>query len=127
MYGSRINPADIREEDLVRADEQADRVLAWIEEAQAGLDEVTGTGEGASGQVTARVTAEGRVLDVAFGPRAMRLDSRTLAEEVVSAVARARLDAARQTDELMREGLPGFDPVEAAAQFEGLLDTPWRR
>ncbi len=126
MYGSRINPADIREEDLVRADDQADRVSAWIEETQAGLDEVIGTGEGASGQITVRVTAGGRVLDVVFGPRAMRLDSRTLAEEVLSAVARARLDVTRQVEQLMRDGLPGFDPAEAAAQFERLLNTPWR-
>ncbi|MEV8638266.1 YbaB/EbfC family nucleoid-associated protein [Streptosporangium sp. NPDC051023] len=126
MYGSHINPADIREKDLVLAEERADRVLAWVEEAQADLDKVVGTGEGASGQVTVSVTAEGRVLDVAFGPRAMRLDSHTLAEEVLAAIARARTDAARRIDELMREGLPGFDPAEAAAQFEGLLDTPWR-
>ncbi|MEV7011185.1 YbaB/EbfC family nucleoid-associated protein [Streptosporangium sp. NPDC051022] len=127
MYGSRINPADIREEDLVRADAQADRTLAWIEEAQADLDKVVGVGEGASGQVRVEVTADGRVLGVVFEPRAMRLDSRTLAEEVLSAVARARGDAAGQVDRLMREGLPGFDPAEAAAQFERLLDTSWRR
>ncbi|MGW5266420.1 YbaB/EbfC family nucleoid-associated protein [Microbispora sp. NPDC004025] len=125
MYGSRMNPADIREEDLVRAEEQAERVQAWAERARADLEEITGTGEAASGQVTATVSAEGLVLDVAFGPRAMRLDSRTLAEEVRAAVSRARLDAARRTRELIRDGLPGFDPDEAAAQFERLLDVPW--
>ncbi|MEU7693525.1 YbaB/EbfC family nucleoid-associated protein [Microbispora hainanensis] len=125
MYGSRMNPADIREEDLARAEEQAERVHAWAERARADLEEITGTGEAASGQVTATVSAEGMVLDVTFGPRAMRLDSRTLAEEVRAAVSRARLDAARRTRELIRDGLPGFDPDEAAAQFERLLDVPW--
>ncbi|WP_182909782.1 YbaB/EbfC family nucleoid-associated protein [Microbispora sp. H13382] len=125
MYGSRMNPADIREEDLARAEEQAERVHAWAERARAHLEEITGTGEAASGQVTATVSAEGLVLDVAFGPRATRLDSRTLAEEVRAAVSRARLDAARRTRELIRDGLPGFDPDEAAAQFERLLDVPW--
>ncbi|MEU6414168.1 YbaB/EbfC family nucleoid-associated protein [Microbispora sp. NPDC046933] len=125
MYGSRMNPADIRETDLARAEEQAERIHAWIERAQAGLDGITGTGEAASGQVTVTVSAYGLVLDVTFGPRAMRLDSRALADEVRAAVSRARLDAARRTRELIRDGLPGFDPDEAAAQFERLLDTPW--
>ncbi|TQS17709.1 YbaB/EbfC family nucleoid-associated protein [Microbispora hainanensis] len=120
-----MNPADIREEDLARAEEQAERVHAWAERARGDLEEITGTGEAASGQVTATVSAEGTVLDVTFGPRAMRLDSRTLAEEVRAAVSRARLDAARRTRELIRDGLPGFDPDEAAAQFERLLDVPW--
>ncbi|MFF4415583.1 YbaB/EbfC family nucleoid-associated protein [Streptosporangium sp. NPDC001559] len=126
MYGSRIDPADIREEDLALADTQADRVLAWIQEAQGALDEVVGEGRGESGQVTATVTAEGRVLEVVFDPRAMRLGSHVLAEEVRSAVARARLDATRRIEEMMREGIAGFDPAEATAQFERLLDTPWR-
>ncbi|WP_432925838.1 YbaB/EbfC family nucleoid-associated protein [Microbispora sp. CA-135349] len=120
-----MNPADIREEDLARAEEQAERIDAWMERARAGLDEITGTGEAASGQVTVTVSADGLVLNVAFGPRAMRLDSRTLAEEVRAAVSRARLDAVRRTRELIRDGLPGFDPDEAAAQFERLLDAPW--
>ena len=125
MYGSRMNPADIREEDLAGAEERAERLRAWAEGARAGLDEITGTGEAASGQVTATVSAEGLVLDVTFGPRASRLDSRTLAEEVRAAVSRARLDAARRTRELIREDLPWFDPDEATAEFERLLDTPW--
>ncbi|WP_169953351.1 YbaB/EbfC family nucleoid-associated protein [Microbispora sp. H11081] len=125
MYGSRINPADIREEDLAGAEERAERLRAWAEGAQAGLGEITGTGEAASGQVTATVSAEGLVLDVTFGPRASRLDSRTLAEEVRAAVSRARLDAARRTGEMIREALPWFDPEQAAADFERLLDTSW--
>ena len=45
MYGSRMNPADISEEDLARAEEQAERVHSWAERARADLEEITGTGE----------------------------------------------------------------------------------
>ncbi|MER7129870.1 YbaB/EbfC family nucleoid-associated protein [Streptosporangium saharense] len=126
MYGSPIDPADIREADLAEADARAERVTTWIQEAQDVLDEVVGEGRGDSGQVTVTVTAEGRVLEVVFDARAMRLGSHVLAEEVRSAVARARLDATRRVEELMRGGVDGFDLARAAVQFESLLDTPWR-
>ncbi|MEV4098069.1 YbaB/EbfC family nucleoid-associated protein [Streptosporangium saharense] len=126
MYGSRIDPADIREADLAEADARADRVTTWIQETEGALDEVVGEGRGDSGQVTVTVTAEGRVLEVVFDARAMRLGSHVLAEEVRSAVARARLDVTRRIEELMRGEVDGFDLATATAQFESLLDTPWR-
>ncbi|WP_433431093.1 YbaB/EbfC family nucleoid-associated protein [Nonomuraea sp. CA-141351] len=125
MFGPRRDPADISHEDLARDERQADGILAWIERARAGVEAVTGTGEAASGQVIAIVAADGKVLDVTIRQRAMRLDSRTLAEEVLAALQQAGLDAARKTEELIREALPGFDPAAATAQLERLAGTPW--
>lgn len=122
MYGPRMDPGDIRADDLTRASSHAEKILAWVERAQDDLNEITGTGTGASGQITATVEATGKVLDVAFTPRALRLDSRTLAEEVLSAVRQAQHDAERKTRDLMREALDGFDPVEAQARFNRLLN-----
>ncbi|MFI7614823.1 YbaB/EbfC family nucleoid-associated protein [Nonomuraea terrae] len=126
MFGPRRNPADISPEELARDAEQAERIRAWSEHAQAALDEVTGTGEAAGGQVTATVAADGKVLEVVIGERAMRLGSLELAEEILAALRLAGLDAARRTEELIRESLPGFDPAEALAAFERLAATPWR-
>ncbi|WP_127935048.1 YbaB/EbfC family nucleoid-associated protein [Nonomuraea polychroma] len=121
-----MDPAGIRDEDIRRAEDEADRILAWVERAQAALDELRGVGESPSGQVEATVAGNGRVLDVTIKPRAMRMDSVTLSEEVLEAVARAGLDVARRTEELMREGLPGFEPGEAAAQMERVMNAQWR-
>jgi DNA-binding protein YbaB len=126
VYDSRMDPADDWDEDIRRAEDEADRILAWVDGAQAGLDEITGTGESPSGQVKATVAANGRILDVTIEPRAMRMDSRTLSEEVLAAVAQAGLDVTRRTEELIREGLPGFDPTEAAAKMQHVMNTEWR-
>jgi DNA-binding protein YbaB len=112
--GTWTDPATVREA------APADEMLAWAESAREDLDGVTGLGESASSQVRVTVAAQGEVLDVALGPRALRLDRVTLAEEVVAAVARAQQDAALKTRALMREGIPGFDPDEVVAQVERL-------
>ncbi|WP_181448554.1 YbaB/EbfC family nucleoid-associated protein [Nonomuraea aridisoli] len=126
LFGPRRNPADISAEELARDAEQAERILAWSERAQAALDEVTGTGRAAGGQVTATVAADGKVLRVDIGERAMRLGSLQLAEEILAALRLAGLDAARRTEELVRESLPGFDPAGALAEFERLAAATWR-
>ncbi|MFG1704215.1 YbaB/EbfC family nucleoid-associated protein [Nonomuraea sp. M3C6] len=125
VYDSRMDPADIRDEDISRAEDEADRIETWINRARADLDELKGTGESPSGTVTATVAANGRVLDVAIAPRAMRLDSQTLSEEVLAAVAQAGQDVTRRTEELIREGLPGFDPAAATARMERIMNTEW--
>ncbi|MCG5220638.1 YbaB/EbfC family nucleoid-associated protein [Streptosporangium sp. KLBMP 9127] len=124
MYGSRMEPGDIRDEDLERSADQAAEMLAWIETAKDEVDEIVGVGAGESGHVKATAAADGKVLAVTFEPRALRLDSRTLAAEVLSAVQEAQGDAERQTHELMRVALPGFDPVETQAQLDRVLRAP---
>ncbi|MGP3956531.1 YbaB/EbfC family nucleoid-associated protein [Nonomuraea sp. 3N208] len=125
MFGPRRNPAAYSDAELAREAALADRALAWIERAQAEIAAVKGVGESRSGQVVATVTADGKVLGVSIKERAMRLDSRTLAEEVLAALRQAGLDAARQADELIREGMPGYDPAAVSAQLERLANTPW--
>ncbi|WP_406312320.1 YbaB/EbfC family nucleoid-associated protein [Streptosporangium sp. NBC_01639] len=115
----------VPDEDLEQTARQADAMVAWLEGAQAGMDEIVGVGEGASGQVRAEVAADGKVLDVTFGPRSLRLDSATLAEEVLSAVQQAQRDAGRKADDLMREALDGFDPAEARATLDRISQSRW--
>ncbi|UBU13143.1 YbaB/EbfC family nucleoid-associated protein [Nonomuraea gerenzanensis] len=122
MYGRDIDPADIRDEDLDEAARMGEGMLAWLESAREELDQVIGTGTAPSGEVRATVDAGGRVLDVAYGERALRLGSVRLAEETLEAVRAASADAERQTHDLMRAALPGYDPVAARAELESLLD-----
>ncbi|MFC4118725.1 YbaB/EbfC family nucleoid-associated protein [Nonomuraea zeae] len=126
MYGPQIDPANIRDQDLDEAAYQGERMLAWLDTAQEELDKIVGTGEAADGQVRATVDPNGRVLDVAYGPRALRLGSHKLAEETLAAVGAACADAERQTHDLMREALPGYDPAAASAELERLLGDDWR-
>ncbi|MFI7129040.1 YbaB/EbfC family nucleoid-associated protein [Nonomuraea sp. NPDC050153] len=122
MYRHPYDPANIREQDLDEVTRQGERMLAWLETAQEELDKIVGTGEAASGQVKAKVDVNGRVLNVRYGPRATRLGSQELAEQTLAAVGEACADAQRQTHDFMREALPGYDPAEANAQFERLLN-----
>ncbi|MEU7892899.1 YbaB/EbfC family nucleoid-associated protein [Nonomuraea sp. NPDC049152] len=116
-----MDPGNIRDEDLEEAAQHAERIREWMEEAQSELDEIVGVGEGAAGQVQVTVSVQGRVQEVVFEPRAKRLDSKTLAEEVLVAVEQAQRDAGRQAHNLMRDGLEGVDPAEAQSQFDRLL------
>ncbi|GLW04913.1 hypothetical protein Misp01_00430 [Microtetraspora sp. NBRC 13810] len=120
-----LEPGEIRDDEPERAGRQAERMLAGIEEVEAALDQIAGHGEAAAGQVTVEAAADGRVRHVAFGPRAVRLDSGTLAAELLTAIERAQQDAARQTEELMRETLDDFDPQEARTLIERITGTPW--
>ncbi|MBE1588536.1 YbaB/EbfC family nucleoid-associated protein [Nonomuraea angiospora] len=125
MFGHPYDPANIREQDVDEVARQGERMLAWLEAAQEDLEKIVGAGEAAAGQVKATVDVNGRVLDVRYGPRAIRLNSHELAEQTLAAVGEACADAQRQTEDLMREALPGYDPAEANAQFERLLND-WR-
>ncbi|MFC6082704.1 YbaB/EbfC family nucleoid-associated protein [Sphaerisporangium aureirubrum] len=119
------DPANWREGDLERDAEHAARITAWIEEGQADLEEVVGEGDAADGQVTVTTTSGGRVRDVTVTPRAMRLDSRTLAEEIMAAVGRAQDDADRKCTRLVNEALGGILPAE---EFEpGAIEERFTR
>ncbi|MGW0203541.1 YbaB/EbfC family nucleoid-associated protein [Nonomuraea sp. NPDC003201] len=101
------------------------QMLAALEAAQEDLDKIVGTAKGRSGHVEASVNPEGRVLNLSFAPRALRMSSQDLAEEVVATLALASADAERQVNALLREALPGYDPEQAAADFERLI-SDWR-
>ncbi|TMR98701.1 YbaB/EbfC family nucleoid-associated protein [Nonomuraea basaltis] len=125
MFGPNIDPANIRDQDLDESVREGERMLAWLETAREDLDKIVGTGAGPSGQVKASVDPNGRVLDIAYGPRALRLGSRDLADETLAAVRAASADAERQAHDLMREALPGYDPAAAKAEFERLVNGTW--
>ncbi|MGN9786225.1 YbaB/EbfC family nucleoid-associated protein [Nonomuraea sp. ZG12] len=124
MQGRQFDPAAISDQGIDEVARQGERVLAWLETAQDDLDQIVGAGETGPDQVKATVDVNGRVLDIVYGPRSTRMDSRELAEETLAAVHVACEDAQRQAHELMREALPGYDPVEANEQFQRLL-TDW--
>ncbi|MEU4547094.1 YbaB/EbfC family nucleoid-associated protein [Nonomuraea dietziae] len=121
MYGQPFDPADITDRHIDEVARQGERVLAWLETAQADLDQIVGAGETAAGQVKVTVDVNGRVLEVIYGPRVTRLGSQELAEQTLVAVRAACADAQRQTHDLMREAMPDFDPVEANEQFQRML------
>ncbi|WP_327589518.1 YbaB/EbfC family nucleoid-associated protein [Nonomuraea sp. NBC_00507] len=124
MYGQQFDPADITDQHIDDVARQGERVLAWLETAQADLDQIVGAGETTEGQVKATVDVNGRVLEITYGPRVTRLSSQELAEQTLLTVRAAHADAQRQTHDLMREAMPDFDPVEANEQFQRLL-TDW--
>lgn len=116
---------DVLNEDFDESRCRAERLLDSVETLRNDLEEVNGVGEAAAGQVTARVAADGTVLEVAFGPRTPRTDSRALAEQVLIAVRAAQRDAERRTQELMRETLDGYDPAAADADLDRMLRLRW--
>lgn len=85
--------------------DQAERLMRRVQKAVTAVNEVVGEAESADGRVRARVFAGGRIKDVTFDPRVMRLDRETLADHVVNAVRAAQEDAQRRTEELMNEAL----------------------
>ncbi|MEU8140650.1 YbaB/EbfC family nucleoid-associated protein [Nonomuraea sp. NPDC048901] len=101
------------------------RMLTALEAAQEDLDKIVGTAKSRSGHVEASVNPEGRVLNVSFGPRALRMGSEDLAEEVMATLDLAGADAQRQADALLRDTLPGYDLEQAAADLRRVIGD-WR-
>ncbi|RCG31021.1 YbaB/EbfC family DNA-binding protein [Sphaerisporangium album] len=110
VYNLDADPANWREGDLERDAERAAKIMAWVEEARDELESIVGEGEAGEGQIKVTTTADGLVRDVVVTRRAMRLDSRTLAEQLLLAVGRAQDDAERRgramLDEALGEVLP---------------------
>ncbi|MEV0591346.1 YbaB/EbfC family nucleoid-associated protein [Nonomuraea cavernae] len=127
MHTFDADPANWRDEDLEQDAEKAAKILAWVGDGQRELDEITGTGEAADGQVKATTAVDGLVREIVITPRAMRLDSRSLAEHLMLAVGRAQDDAERQSRQLMTDALAdlvpdgGPDPQAIEEQIGRLL------
>ncbi|MEV0380463.1 YbaB/EbfC family nucleoid-associated protein [Nonomuraea sp. NPDC050643] len=96
---------DFDPEDLERITARAEEMLARAEELRSEIDVVVGHGEAADGQVRVTAAASGRLMDVKFAPRAMRMDSLTLAEAVLRAAQQAQDDVAGRVDAVMAETL----------------------
>ncbi|GAA3254163.1 YbaB/EbfC family nucleoid-associated protein [Nonomuraea helvata] len=101
------------------------QMLDALEATQEDIDKIVGTAKGRSGHVEASVNPEGSVLNVSLAPRALRMSSHDLGEEVVAALDLAYADADRQVDALLSEALPGFDLEQAAADLQRIIGD-WR-
>ncbi|MFG1862465.1 YbaB/EbfC family nucleoid-associated protein [Microbispora bryophytorum] len=118
--------------DLDQDAERAAQIEAWLEDGQREIEAVTGHGRAADGRIKVVTTAYGQVREVVIEPRAMRLPSRTLAEELLLALRRAQQDAERQTRRMvgdaLRELAPGesFGPDAVDEWFGGVL-KPFER
>ncbi|MFB9831270.1 YbaB/EbfC family nucleoid-associated protein [Actinoallomurus acaciae] len=112
-------------QDTKDAGRRAAAIRAWVEQTRAEADQVVGTGTAESGQVTAKAAAGGRVTDIGFGPRALRLDGKRLADAVRSAVGRAQRDAAEKLNALMRTAPDGFDPAETQTVLTRISQIDW--
>jgi DNA-binding protein YbaB len=86
--------------------------------------ELRGTGTSPNGLVTAVSTVGGKVESVTVDPRAMRLDSHTLGEQVAAAVNAALEDLGGQAAEA-RVG--GIDTVALSDQLRKVQETSVRQ
>ncbi|WP_327085342.1 hypothetical protein OIE66_23625 [Nonomuraea sp. NBC_01738] len=82
---------------------ESERALRRLTEATAALERLTATAESPS--ATATVDHTGRLLTLALAPRALRLDSATLAEEIARTIRAAQSDAASAADALLKDVL----------------------
>ncbi|MEV6982924.1 YbaB/EbfC family nucleoid-associated protein [Sphaerisporangium sp. NPDC051017] len=108
-----FDPDDFQLEDLDRVAEQSKRAVQRLSGVLGELRTIKGVGEAADGLVGAVVDGGGQIQEVTLDPRAMRLDSRSIAEAVTEAVRAAQQDARRRNDALLRDAMGGelaFDP-----------------
>ncbi|MFB9832541.1 YbaB/EbfC family nucleoid-associated protein [Actinoallomurus acaciae] len=93
-----------------------------IESRPAEDTDPRGVGESARGLVSAEVGADGLLADLRLNPRALRLGSAALAEDIVSAVRAAQEDLRGQIDESAgTQALPeGLDPSVLVRRLDEL-------
>lgn len=111
--------------DLRRISEQAEQAHRRLKDVGGELGQIKGVGEGAGGKVKARTDADGRVIQVTLDPRAMRLSSQDLAEEITLAVQRAQDDGDAQRERLLGAsvGEGPQTPDKVMEQFEDVLQS----
>lgn len=75
----------------------------------AELQETSAEGEGANGLIRVTAAPDGKILSTTLDPRALRLDSYTLAEEFTAAATMAQEAAAARVREMITDvvGRPG--------------------
>jgi DNA-binding protein YbaB len=117
--------AEFQPEDLDRITARAEAMLLRVEEIRKEVDVVVGRGTAADGQVTVAAAANGRLTEIVVAPRAMRLDSRKLAEELLRAVNAAQDDADSQVRQVMADTLGESPPTAEALddRFDRLLES----
>jgi DNA-binding protein YbaB len=109
-----FDPNNFQLEDLDRIISQGREAMRNLEKAQDSLAEIAGVGEAADGMVQAMVDGTGGIQKVTVNPRAMRLDSQSLAEEVTLAVRAAQEDAQNKTSQVLGAVLGGANLAKDA-------------
>ncbi|MGW5669493.1 YbaB/EbfC family nucleoid-associated protein [Micromonospora sp. NPDC003776] len=110
-------------EGLLRQAQEQQRRLAEVQRQRA---ELRVPGESPDGLVRVTVDGEMKIGDIALNPRAMRLDSQTLAEAIQAAVDAAYAGLAERQRDLLGDLLGGADLVDRA-QAGTLTPEDWFR
>ncbi|MEV6153216.1 YbaB/EbfC family nucleoid-associated protein [Nonomuraea sp. NPDC052129] len=120
-----MDAAEFRPEDLERITAQAEQMLLRVEEVRKEVDMVVGRGTGADGQVRVAAGANGWLVELVIAPRAMRLDSQKLAEELLRAAQQAQEEADRKAREVMADTLGESMPTqrELDDRFSQVLES----
>lgn len=119
---SYFQPDDLLPENLERMVKDSEESLRRLADMTDELDSITGKGKSRSGMVEAVVDNGGRLDRIELEPRAMRLSSAELSEEIVEAVRAAQDSAQRQGEELLAQAMGGD-----AARFPLDLDALQRQ
>ena len=98
--------------DLPDFDRELKRIMSSLdqmEEVQRRLTEIRGVGEAHGGLIKVEVGPSGALLDLTLDPRAMRLDSQSLREAILSASQEALKKVSEEMDGLVSGLVPeGF-------------------
>ncbi|TDD48227.1 YbaB/EbfC family DNA-binding protein [Nonomuraea terrae] len=109
-----LDPGSIGPDDLERVGREAEQTLARLADVQERLAAIRGSGTAADGHVVVSADSSGRIDKIQLNPRAMRLASQDLADELLRAVNAAQDDCARQARELLAGAGVGEVVDEAA-------------
>jgi DNA-binding protein YbaB len=110
------NPVD----SLLSVITESDEHLARIRAHQA---ELRGRGTTANGRVVAEVLSSGALVSLSIDPRAMRLGSEVLADEILAAVRKAAQDVSGRATELMEPSVTELmgDQTDDGTDIEQVL------
>ncbi|MFI7130776.1 YbaB/EbfC family nucleoid-associated protein [Nonomuraea sp. NPDC050153] len=81
--------------------QESERSMRELGQAMQDLRRLSGSGDSGSGVVSARVTADSRLVELVISPRAMKLGNHELSREVIEAVTAAQVDHERQAQALL--------------------------
>ncbi|WP_345577143.1 YbaB/EbfC family nucleoid-associated protein [Nonomuraea rosea] len=110
-----LDPGGISIEELERVGRESEQTMNRLTGLQERLATIRGTGSGADGRIVVNADHSGRIDSIDLHPRAMRLASEELSEELLRAVNAAQDDCVRQTSALMAEA--GVEEVVDEAAF----------
>ena len=98
MTSSFGSPGESIDSLIASITEQNEKLL----EMQRAMAEMRGRGEAAEGKITVEVGHNGALVGLTIDPRAMRMGSEQLAEEILAAAQEAAEDISERSEEMMR-------------------------